>query len=321
MNLPKIHSISKKIVVALLGGFLLVFLLFHMCANLCVLRNDDGAWYSAFCHFMGSNYVVKVFEVILLGCLALHILVTLYLWICNRKARPTRYHVRSRTKTARGSKIMVLTGVLMMICLVLHFADFFFVKFGLKNPVSQYMVQVEDLRDADALKLVNTASQYGMSPDDFVDFYRQQLSEFDASMTSEQRGMLEEELDRLEKGLVVARFMTAASDRVSADGKWIKRVSFDEKLSLEQSQADIKVEPDFYNMARNLFHNPMIVIMYLLFFAVVGFHIRHAFESVFQTFGLNNYKYSNAIEVLCVIYAWVICIGFSVIPIGVFFFL
>ena len=60
MNLPKIHSISKKICVALLGGFLLIFLLFHASANLLVLRHDDGAWYSAFCHFMGSNYIVKV---------------------------------------------------------------------------------------------------------------------------------------------------------------------------------------------------------------------------------------------------------------------
>ena len=43
MNLPRIHSITKKICVALLGGFLLIFLLFHACANLCILRHDDGA--------------------------------------------------------------------------------------------------------------------------------------------------------------------------------------------------------------------------------------------------------------------------------------
>ena len=61
MNLPKIHSITKKILVALVGGFLLVFLLFHMTANLFVLRHDDGAWYSAFCHFMGTNWIVKIF--------------------------------------------------------------------------------------------------------------------------------------------------------------------------------------------------------------------------------------------------------------------
>ena len=65
MNLPKIHSISKKICVALLGGFLLIFILFHASANLLVLRHDDGAWYSAFCHFMGTNYIVKVSQLLL----------------------------------------------------------------------------------------------------------------------------------------------------------------------------------------------------------------------------------------------------------------
>ena len=67
MNLPKIHSISKKILVALLGAFLCVFLLFHASANLCILRNDGGAWYNAFCDFMGTNYIIKAFEIILLG--------------------------------------------------------------------------------------------------------------------------------------------------------------------------------------------------------------------------------------------------------------
>ena len=77
MNIPKIHSISKKILVALLGAFLSLFLLFHASANLCILRDDGGAWYNAFCDFMISNYVVKVFEIVLFGALLFHIALTL----------------------------------------------------------------------------------------------------------------------------------------------------------------------------------------------------------------------------------------------------
>ena len=77
MELPKIHYITKKIMVALLGGFLLLFLLFHASANMLILRHDEGAWYSAFCHFMGTNWIVKVFEIVLLGAIALHVLFTL----------------------------------------------------------------------------------------------------------------------------------------------------------------------------------------------------------------------------------------------------
>ena len=143
MNLPKIHSITKKILVALVGGFLLLFLLFHMTANLFILRHDEGAWYSAFCHFMGTNWLVKIAEVGLLGFIALHILLTLWLAVTNRLARPVRYHQASRSKTHTTSKLMVWTGILIFACLILHFADFYFVKVGWVK--GEYMVKVEAL--------------------------------------------------------------------------------------------------------------------------------------------------------------------------------
>ena len=130
MNLPKIHSISKKILVALLGAFLSLFLLFHASANLCILRNDGGAWYNAFCDFMGTNYVVKVFEIVLFGALLLHIVLTIWLAITNKIARPKGYHKPQQSKTHTGSKLQVWTGILIIACLLLHFLDFFFVKLG-----------------------------------------------------------------------------------------------------------------------------------------------------------------------------------------------
>ena len=130
MNIPKIHSISKKILVALLGAFLSIFLLFHASANLCILRKDGGAWYNAFCDFMGSNYVIKVFEIVLFGALLLHIALTLWLAVTNWLARPKGYHKPQRSKTRTGSKLQLWTGILVFACLLLHFLDFFFVKLG-----------------------------------------------------------------------------------------------------------------------------------------------------------------------------------------------
>lgn len=317
MDIPKIHSISKKILVALLGGFLLIFLLFHMCANLCVLRNDGGEWYSAFCHFMGTNYIVKVFEIILLGFLGLHILMTLWLWFTNRLARPVRYHQPSKSKTSTGSKIMIISGTLMLLCIGLHFYDFFLTKFGLKNSVSQYMVKTEDLHANEAMQLSNYAAQYGMTPEEFLNFYKEQVNSMGEEMPMDQRQMVEEEIMKLEQNVAVANFMASAGDRISEDGKWIKQITPEEKKVLKAADAELDIEPDFYNMAHNLFNKPVISILYLLFFLIVGFHIRHAFESAFQTLGLNNYKYARIIEVLGIIYAWIICIGFAIVPIGV----
>ena len=130
MNLPKIHSISKKILVAVLGAFLSIFLLFHASANLCILRHDNGAWYNAFCDFMGTNWIIKVFEIILLGVLLLHIVLTIWLAITNRMARPQGYHKPQHSKTHTGSKLQVWTGILLLAGLIAHFMDFFFVKLG-----------------------------------------------------------------------------------------------------------------------------------------------------------------------------------------------
>ena len=130
MNLPKIHSISKKILVALLGAFLSIFLLFHASANLCLLRHDGGAWYNAFCDFMKGNYVIKVLEIGLLASLLLHIVLALWLAITNKMARPKGYHKPPRSKTHTGSKLQVWTGILLLAGLLAHFMDFYFVKLG-----------------------------------------------------------------------------------------------------------------------------------------------------------------------------------------------
>ena len=144
MNLPKIHSISKKILVALLGAFLSIFLLFHAAANLLILRNDGGEWYNAFCDFMGTNYVVKVFEIILLGAFLLHIALTLWLAITNKRARPKGYHKPQRSKTHTGSKLQVWTGILIIACLLLHFMDFYFVKIGLVDGNLNFYEQARE---------------------------------------------------------------------------------------------------------------------------------------------------------------------------------
>ena len=144
MKLPVIHSISKKILVALLGAFLGLFLLFHASANLCLLRDDGGAWYNAFCDFMGTNYIVKVFEVVLLGTFLLHIILTLWLAVTNKMARPQGYHKAQRSATHTGSKLQVWTGILIIACLLLHFMDFYFVKLGLVDGNLNFYEQAHE---------------------------------------------------------------------------------------------------------------------------------------------------------------------------------
>ena len=315
MDLPKLHSITKKLFVALVGGFLLVFLLFHMTANLFILRHDDGTWYSAFCHFMGTNWVVKIFELVLLGVIALHILLTMWLAFTNRLARPVRYHQASRSKTHPGSKLMIWTGILILVCLGIHFYDFYMVKIGVVK--GDYMVEVENLQNEEVNSILQYSAQSGMAPADVVATVENQMAMYADQMTPDQQAEMKGNLDKLRAAVPVAELI--ALGQRSDDGKWIRHLDYDQRTMLKENAPDCGVEPDFYFMTRDKFSHLHIVIGYLFFFVIIFFHLMHAFPSVFQTLGLNNYKYNPIIEALGKIYTWIIVLGFASVPILVYF--
>ncbi|MFZ4521266.1 MAG: succinate dehydrogenase cytochrome b subunit [Bacteroidales bacterium] len=131
----RFSSITKKIWMAFLGLFLMIFLVVHLGINLCLLRNDGGAWFSAAAHFMGTNYIVKVFEIGLFGGFILHILLGIILQVQNWMARPVRYMVSNKTETPFLSKYMIYTGGIVLIFLIIHFINFYFIKLGwVSNP-------------------------------------------------------------------------------------------------------------------------------------------------------------------------------------------
>jgi succinate dehydrogenase / fumarate reductase, cytochrome b subunit len=123
-------SLTKKIVMALAGLFLMTFLVVHLAINLCLLRNDNGEWFNAAAHFMGTNYVVKVFEVFLFGGLIIHIIFGVILQIKNWLSRPVGYKVCNKSTTSFFSKYMIYTGGIIFIFLFIHFMNFYFMKMG-----------------------------------------------------------------------------------------------------------------------------------------------------------------------------------------------
>lgn len=77
---------------------------------------------------------------------------------------------------------------------------------------------------------------------------------------------------------------------------------------------------DFYNMVINLFSKPFYSILYIIFMVFLSFHLLHAFQSAFQTLGLNHKKYSPAIKYIGIAYSIIIPAGFAFIPIYFLFF-
>ena len=292
MNLPKIASISKKIVVACVGLFLLLFLLVHLGINLCLLRPDDGAWFVAASNFMGTNYIVKVFEVVLFAVLFIHIILTVALQIQNWKARPVRYHQASKSKTSAASKTMIWTGGLVLCFLVLHFANFYFVKMGWVE--GKYMIKTEELFSTELQNEYMAATQGKLSEEETAEFQT-----------------------KMEKINAVA-VKAEAEGLSSSDMKWILNLSAEDVEPLEGIVEG--VEPDFYHMSYELFQNKAYSIIYIILFIALAFHLVHAMQSAFQTLGLNHNKYNKFIEGFSWIYAIVIAVGFAIIPIYIMFF-
>ena len=72
---------------------------------------------------------------------------------------------------------------------------------------------------------------------------------------------------------------------------------------------------NFYSVAHNLFKIPAYDFIYLTCFLLLGFHLYHAFSSVFQTLGLNHRIWTPVVKVLAWVYAIAIPSGFAIIAI------
>jgi len=124
-------SIGKKLMMSLAGLFLIVFLLVHMGINLLVIIYDDPMVYNKAAHFMSSNILIKIFEIVLFGGILLHIIYALVLQIQNWIARPNRYNKANYSNTSFFSQFMIHTAVIILVFLVIHMVDFYIkAKFG-----------------------------------------------------------------------------------------------------------------------------------------------------------------------------------------------
>jgi len=144
MNKVITSSISKKFVMALAGLFLLTFLPVHLGINLMLLKSDPEPFNKA-AEFMATFPVIKVVEIVLLLAILIHIIYGIVLQIQNWLARPRGYKSGQKAKTSFFSKFMIYTGGSILIFLIIHFINFYFIKLGLVegDPENFYALAYE----------------------------------------------------------------------------------------------------------------------------------------------------------------------------------
>lgn len=119
-------TVGRKILMALTGLFLLLFLFEHLYTNLLLYKIDEGHSYNDFSEFLAGNIIIRTIEYVLFASIIIHVIDALLLTYTNRKARPVGYAVNHQAQNSSWfSRNMGMTGVIILIFLVIHLKTFF----------------------------------------------------------------------------------------------------------------------------------------------------------------------------------------------------
>jgi succinate dehydrogenase / fumarate reductase, cytochrome b subunit len=116
-------TIGRKLLMALTGLFLILFLVVHLIGNLQLLHNDGGRAFNVYAQFMTSNPLIKVVSYVNYFFILLHIFIAIVLSVRNRRARGVGYAVGNNTSTWT-SRNMGILGTLVFVFLVIHLRGF-----------------------------------------------------------------------------------------------------------------------------------------------------------------------------------------------------
>jgi succinate dehydrogenase / fumarate reductase cytochrome b subunit len=78
-------------------------------------------------------------------------------------------------------------------------------------------------------------------------------------------------------------------------------------------------EESVASMVYSAFRDPLYVAFYVFSLIVLAYHLRHGFQSAFQTLGLRTKKYFGIIDFIAVLFWLVVPVGFAVIPLVIYF--
>lgn len=200
-------SVGRKMLMALSGLFLCSFLVIHLYINLFLFKQDGGAEFEMYGHFMATYPLIRPLEIGLFAGFLLHAFIGIWLWIMNRRARPVGYAVsKAGENSTLSSRIMWATGIVVGFFLTVHIREFF----------------------------------------------------------------------------IQSRFLTPGRP--------------------------------MFEIVRETFLNPWTDVFYIIALGLLGYHLKHGFQSAFQTFGLRNSRYQRLIELIGMVFWLLIPLAFAAMP-------
>ncbi|MFQ3573562.1 MAG: succinate dehydrogenase cytochrome b subunit [Thermodesulfovibrionales bacterium] len=117
------NPVGKKIIMAVTGLFLLLFLIVHLIGNSTIYIGPDGInTYAKGLHSLPP--LVWSFRIAMLLVFSLHVYFGIRLTLENRQAKPNGYAISKTLKTTFGSKTMIWSGLIILAFLIYHLLHF-----------------------------------------------------------------------------------------------------------------------------------------------------------------------------------------------------
>jgi succinate dehydrogenase / fumarate reductase, cytochrome b subunit len=117
-------TLGRKLVMALTGLFLILFLAVHLAGNLQLLKSDGGRAFNVYAHFMTTKPLIVTISYVNYAFIVLHIVWAIILTRRNRAARGPQGYAVTNNSSRWASRNMGILGTLILIFLVIHLRGF-----------------------------------------------------------------------------------------------------------------------------------------------------------------------------------------------------
>ncbi|MFP4157203.1 MAG: succinate dehydrogenase cytochrome b subunit [Opitutales bacterium] len=118
-------TIGRKILMALTGIVLVLFVLGHMLGNLQIFLGADVInAYAYKLHYVLPTAALWAIRLFLLAAVGIHIWAAVMLTLDNRKARPENYAKDSVVQATYASRTMRMSGVILLAFIIFHLAHY-----------------------------------------------------------------------------------------------------------------------------------------------------------------------------------------------------
>ena len=122
-------TVGKKLVMAVSGVVLFLFVIAHLAGNLQIfLGAEKFNDYAALLRRMPE--LLWLARIGLLAALVVHVAASMQLVLANRRARPVRYAVKRNIETNCAARTMAVSGPLVLLYVIYHLAMFTFLATG-----------------------------------------------------------------------------------------------------------------------------------------------------------------------------------------------